>query len=84
MNEAAIKCPGIILGFDERYLSFGSKIATFMGKFAPMPRPYWRHIIGFNRILLKTGLRLLSSRKSIASEIQNIMEKQISIEKSES
>jgi radical SAM superfamily enzyme YgiQ (UPF0313 family) len=84
MNEAALKCPGIILGFDERYLAFGSKIATFMGKIAPMPKPYWRHIIGFNRILLKTGLRLLSSRKSIASEIQHKLEKQTSFEKSES
>jgi hypothetical protein len=81
MNEAAAQCPGIILGFDEKYLAFGSKIVTFMGKIVPMPKPYWRHIIGFNRFLMKTGLRLLSVRKSIVPEIQHKLERQISFEK---
>ncbi|MFC1884082.1 hypothetical protein ACFL2O_04865, partial [Thermodesulfobacteriota bacterium] len=81
MFESAEKCPGIILGFDERYLSFSSKIVTFMGKIARMPKPYWRLIWGFNRIILMTGLRFLSARKSVVSEIQRKLERQISGEK---
>ena len=81
MFEAALKSPGIILGFDERYLDFSSKLVTLMGKIVRMPKPYWRHIWGFNRILLKTGLRFLSTRKAIVPEIRKKLERQIPGEK---
>ena len=78
MTEAAKRCPGIILGFDEKHFSFSSKLATWMGKIIRMPKPYWRHGLGYNRILLWTGLRFFSARKSLLFEIQGKLDRQIS------
>jgi len=78
MTGAAKRCPGIILGFDEKHFSFSSKLATWMGKIVRMPKPYWRHGLGYNRILLWTGLRFFSAMKSLLFEIQGKLDRQIS------
>ncbi len=76
MIEAAAKNPKIILGFDERYLPI-SRIVPFIGKLAGLPKPYWRHIWGLNRILIRTGLRFVGLRKDIPSSIREMLKRQM-------
>jgi radical SAM superfamily enzyme YgiQ (UPF0313 family) len=56
MIRTAASCPELYLGFDERILGLSGLVAL-IGRLSGMPRPYWRHIWGINRLMLKFGLR---------------------------
>jgi radical SAM superfamily enzyme YgiQ (UPF0313 family) len=69
MMEAAAVCPELYLGFDERYLSL-SKVIAFFGELFGLKKPYWRHIWGINRLLIKTGLRFAFQPKNVSSTLR--------------
>lgn len=58
MSSAALKCPEIYLGFDERVLMF-SRPLSFVFNLLNMPGPYWRYFRGGNKFGLKTGIRFI-------------------------
>lgn len=73
MIETAAVCPELYLGFDERYLSM-SKIIAFFGELFGLRKPYWRHLWGINRLLIKTGLRFAFQRKNVSSVLREQLE----------
>jgi radical SAM superfamily enzyme YgiQ (UPF0313 family) len=70
MMEAAVRCPELFLGFDEKALKFSRPIAA-IGELVNMPKPYWRHIWGMNRALIKLGVRFMFKPKDLASMIRS-------------
>jgi radical SAM superfamily enzyme YgiQ (UPF0313 family) len=75
MVEAASLCPELYLGIDERYLSL-SKVVAFFGELFKLRKPYWRHIWGINRLLIKTGLRFAFQTKDVASILRTQLKNQ--------
>lgn len=65
----------ISVGFDEKYLSL-SPFVPVLAKVLPMPKPHWRQIWGFNRLLVKLKLRPLLQPKNVAREIRACLQRQ--------
>lgn len=75
MLETAVKCPELYLGFDESVLGI-SKFWTTVGDVFKLPKPYWRHLWGINRLLIKFGLRFVFKPKDTAAMIRRQLEHQ--------
>jgi radical SAM superfamily enzyme YgiQ (UPF0313 family) len=75
MSDAAAICPEIYLGFDERFLAV-SKLTSFFGNLFRMPKPYWRHLWGMNRFLLKSRIRFLLKPPDVVGMLGNSLQRQ--------
>jgi radical SAM superfamily enzyme YgiQ (UPF0313 family) len=75
MTQAALSCPEIYLGFDEKILSLSRIAAPFFELFR-FRRPYWRHFRWANRIGLSTGLRFIFRPADIPGMLRNALRRQ--------
>lgn len=75
MREAAAVCPELHLGSDEGYMAL-SKVVAFFGELLGMPKPYWRHIWGLNRLLMKFGLRSFLGTRDMEGVVKNALVRQ--------
>jgi hypothetical protein len=46
-----------------------SKAGAFFGRLLKIPKPYWRHILGVNQLMLKLGVRFVSQPHDIVGMI---------------
>jgi radical SAM superfamily enzyme YgiQ (UPF0313 family) len=69
LMEAAARFPGVMLGFDEKYMALSGVVAS-LGSLLRWNRPYWRHTWVLNRLLLKTGLRFITRPQNIPAAIR--------------
>jgi radical SAM superfamily enzyme YgiQ (UPF0313 family) len=67
--EATLQYPEVSLAFDEKWADM-SAVVTSLGKVLRLPRPYWRHLWKFNRILIWSGLRRRLGPGDVAGRIQ--------------
>jgi hypothetical protein len=75
LMQAARQWPEIVVGFDERYLTI-SRVLSSIGSIVGIPKPYWRHFWGVNRILIKLGLRGILFPKDSALKIRRALQAQ--------
>ena len=75
MIDAAISCPEIISGFDEKYLPLSSA-AALLGKILHIPKLYWRVMYTGNKILRKTVLRFTFRPPDVVALIRNQLMRQ--------
>jgi hypothetical protein len=73
--EAAARADGVVLGFDERYLPW-SPLWTLLARMLRMPKPYWRHTWGLNRILRLVGLRIGARPEAVAAALREQLQRQ--------
>ena len=73
MIDAAISCPEIISGFDEKYLPLSSA-AALLGKILHIPKLYWRVMYTGNKILRKTFLRFTFRPPDVVALIHRFRE----------
>jgi len=75
MEAAAAECPEVLLGYDERYLSF-SGIAAAVCRLLNQRPPYWRRAKNLNALALKLGFRFAVRPKHLAPRIEAILRRQ--------
>jgi radical SAM superfamily enzyme YgiQ (UPF0313 family) len=75
MIETAALCPELYLGFDERILGM-SRLWALFGRLFRLPRPYWRHIWGINRPMLKTGMRFRLHTSDVVDVVRQQLQRQ--------
>ncbi|MBI5571868.1 MAG: cobalamin B12-binding domain-containing protein [Desulfomonile tiedjei] len=75
MIRTAAICPELYLGFDEGYLSV-ARMASILGHLYRLPKPYWRHLWGLNRLLIKSRLRFAFRANKVAYTIREQLKQQ--------
>ena len=75
MIETAVVCPELYLGFDESIIGM-SRLWTLLGRIFRVPKPYWRHIWGINKLLLKCGIRFAFQPDDVVSIVRRQLEQQ--------
>jgi len=75
MNQAALLCPEIYLGFDEKILSLSGIVAPFFELFR-FRRPYWRHFRWANWVGLSTGLRFIFRPSDVPGMLRSALRRQ--------
>jgi anaerobic magnesium-protoporphyrin IX monomethyl ester cyclase len=75
MTSAAATYPEISLGFDEGYVRLSTAI-SLIGRLFRLPKPYWRHTWGANRLLIKGGLRFIFRPPDVVPRLRALLTEQ--------
>jgi len=75
MTAAAAMHPEVSLGFDEAYVKLSSAI-SLIGRLFRLPKPYWRHTWGANRLLMKGGLRFILRPPDVVPRLRTLLAEQ--------
>lgn len=75
MTAAAAAYPEVSLGFDEGYVRLSTAI-SLIGRLFRLPKPYWRHTWGANRLLIKGGLRFIFRPPDVVPRLRALLAEQ--------